>query len=70
MPEHTPRPLGVDVETLNRWKSRGLLRARKLRSDQVRPGWEDAPLVAGIGAAPILVVGSDDLVAIKACPVD
>ena len=69
-PERTPRTLGVDAETLRRWRSRGLLRARELQNDQLRPGCEDAAPVVTIGAAPVMVSGSDDLVAVRARPVD
>jgi predicted site-specific integrase-resolvase len=69
-PERTTRTLGVDAETLRRWRSRGLLRARELHSDQLRPGCEDAAPVVAIGAAPVMVSGSDDLVAVRARPVD
>lgn len=68
-PERTPRTLGVDAETVSRWRSRGLLRARALRSDQLRPGCEDAAPVVAVGAAPV-VSGGDDLVAVRARPVD
>jgi predicted site-specific integrase-resolvase len=69
-PKRTPRTIGVDAETLSRWRSRGLLRARELHGDQLRPGCENAARLAGVGAAPMLVCGSDDLVAVKARPVD
>ncbi len=70
MPPGTPRTLGVDAHTLSRWRSRGLLRARALHSDQWRPGCEDAAPVVGIGAAPMLVCASDDLLAVSARTVD
>jgi len=69
-PQNTPRTLGVDAETVSRWRSRGLLRARELRSDQLRSGCEDATPVVAISAAPVMVCGSDDLVAVRARPVD
>lgn len=43
--------------------------ARELHSDQLRPGCEDAAPVVAVGAAPV-VSGSDDLVAVRARPVD
>jgi hypothetical protein len=69
-PGRTPRTLGVDAETLSRWRSRGLLDARELHSDQLQPGCEDAAPLVGIAAAPMLVCGSDDLVAVRARSVD
>jgi predicted site-specific integrase-resolvase len=68
--KRTPRALGVDAETLSRWSSRGLLRARELRSDQLRPGCENATPLVGVGAAPMLACDSDDLVSVKARSVD
>lgn len=66
----TPRPLGVDAETLNRWSNRGLLRAHRLRGVQLRLGcWDDAPVVDAADA-PTLLCGGDDLVPVKARPVD
>ncbi len=68
--ERTPRTLGVDAETVSRWWSRGLLDARELHSNQLRPGYEDATPLVAICAAPLVVSGSDDLVAVRARPVD
>lgn len=44
--------------------------ARELRSDQLRAGRENAAPLVGVGAAPKLVCDGDDLVAVKARPVD
>jgi hypothetical protein len=66
----TPRSLGVDAETLSRWSSRGLLRAHELRGVKLRPGcWDDAPVVDAADA-PTLLCGGDDLVPVRARPVD
>jgi hypothetical protein len=68
--QRTPRPLGVDAQTLSHWRSRGLLRSRVLRSDQLRPGRENAAPLVGIDAAPVLVCASEDLLAVRARPLD
>jgi hypothetical protein len=68
--KRTPRPLGVDAETLSRWSSRGLLRAQRLRGVQLRRGcWDDAPVVDAADA-PALLCGGDDLVPVRVRPVD
>jgi hypothetical protein len=68
--KRTPRPLGVDAETLSRWSSRGLLRARELRGVELRPGcWDDTPVV-GAADAPTLLCSGDDLVPVRVRPVD
>lgn len=69
-PKRNPRTLGLDAQTLHRWSSRGLLRARELHSDHLRPSSENAAPLVGLDAAPLLVCGSDDLVAVRASPVD
>lgn len=69
-PEHDPRAFGVDEETLTRWRNRGLLRARPLRSDQYRLGGENAAPVTEVGAASIIASDGPDLVAVRARPVD
>lgn len=69
-PGRTPRTLGVDAETVSRWRSRGLLDARELRSDQLQPGREDAMPPVGLDAAPMLVGGSEDLALVRARSVD
>jgi hypothetical protein len=68
--KRTPRTFSIDAQTLTRWSSRGLLLARELHSDQLRPGCEDAAPPVGVGSAPMLVCDSDDLVAVRARPVD
>ncbi|MGC2375120.1 MAG: hypothetical protein WA484_14705 [Solirubrobacteraceae bacterium] len=69
-PKRTARALGVDAETLSRWSSRGLLRASELHTDHLRPGCENAAPLVGVGAARLSVCGSEDLVAVRARPVD
>jgi hypothetical protein len=69
-PGRTPRTLGVDAETVSRWRSRGLLDAHELNSDQLQPGCEDAMPLVGLDAVPMLVGGTEDLAPVRACPVD
>ncbi len=64
VPEHTPRALGVDAETVSRWRNRGLLRARVLHSDQLRLGREDDAPAVGAADAPTLT-WRDDMVAVR-----
>src|ERR1700684_1141249 len=54
-PKRILRALGVDAETLIRWRGRGLLRARELDSDQLRPGCENAAAMGGGAAQPSAV---------------
>ncbi len=68
--KRTPRTLGVNAQTLSHWRSQGLLRARELHSDQLQPGRENAAPLMEVGAAPMLVCANDDLVAVRARPVD
>jgi predicted site-specific integrase-resolvase len=69
-PKRIPRTLGVDAQTVSRWSSRGLLRARELHSDHLRPALENAAPLTGVDAAPMVVCGSEVLVAVSARPVD
>ncbi len=69
-PKRTPRTLSVNAQTLTRWSSRGILQARELHSDQLRAGYGNGAPPVGVGAAPTLVFGSDDLMAVRARPVD
>ena len=65
-----PRAHSASTRRPERLEQPGILRARELHSDHLRAGCENAAPLVGVGAAPMLACGSDDLVAVRARPVD
>jgi hypothetical protein len=70
MPVGTPRSIGVDVDTMSRWISRGLVSARKIEGGQLRSGLDQTTRVEVTGEVPPLMCSGDDLVATKARHLD
>jgi Phage integrase family len=70
VPIRTPRSIGVDAATLSRWRSRGLLSARKLEGVRLRPSFDEAARADVPCAVPPLTCNGEDVVAVKARHLD
>ncbi len=70
VPIPTPRSIGVNAEALSRWRSRGLLSARKLKGVRLQPGFDEAARVDVICEVPPLTCSGEDVVAVKARHLD